>query len=66
MPDDTSKQGDEDRRRVAAGEPYEVAYFARRHGLTIEQAQALIAEVGNDRAALDAAADRRNADRDPG
>jgi hypothetical protein len=43
---------------VAAGEPYEVEYFARKHGLHADQARDLIARVGNDRAALDAAAEQ--------
>ena len=64
--DDTGKQGAQDRRQVAAGERYEVADFAERHGLTAGQARTLIAAVGNDRAALDAAAERMNADRDLG
>lgn len=61
MSDDKTKQGQQDRSRVAGGEPYEVAYFASRHGLTQDQARELIARVGNDRAALDAAAERLNA-----
>ena len=57
MPDDKTKQGQQDRSRVAGGEPYEVAYFASKHGLTQEQARDLIARIGNDRAKLDAAAE---------
>jgi hypothetical protein len=34
-----------------------VEYFARKHGLTIEQARDLIARVGNERSKLDAAAE---------
>lgn len=59
MADDTDQQGAADRRQVAAGEGYEVAYFARKHGLTQKAARALIAEVGNDRDKLDAAASSR-------
>ncbi|WP_159871571.1 DUF3606 domain-containing protein [Novosphingobium sp. 9U] len=58
MADDTSKRGNEDRRKVAAGEEYEVAYFARKHGIEHEQALALIEEIGNDREKLDQAAAR--------
>lgn len=58
MADDTSKRGDADRRQVAGSEDYEVSYFARKHGLTTEQAEQLIREVGNDRDKLDAAAER--------
>ncbi|HEU5066609.1 MAG TPA: DUF3606 domain-containing protein [Sphingomicrobium sp.] len=57
MSDNTSLRGDRDRRTVSASEPYEVGYFARKHGLTIEQARDLIARVGNDRSKLDAAAE---------
>jgi hypothetical protein len=57
MSDNTSLQGDRDRRTVSASEPYEVEYFARKHGLTMEQARDLIARVGNDRSKLDAAAE---------
>jgi hypothetical protein len=56
MADDNSKRGGRDRSRVAAGEGYEVAYFAKKHGITQEQARDLIKRVGNDRAKLDAAA----------
>ena len=56
MADDKTKAGNADRSRVAGGEGYEVGYFARKHGITTEQARELIARIGNDRAALDAAA----------
>lgn len=58
MSDDKTKRGQGDRDRVAGGEPYEVGYFANKHGITIQQAQDLIDSVGNDRAKLDAAAER--------
>ena len=61
MADDKSKRGEEDRRSVAESEPYEVAYFARKHGITTAQAMALIEAHGNDRAVLDAAAERLKA-----
>jgi hypothetical protein len=57
MSDDKTKQGQQDRSRVAGDEPYEVAYFASKHGLSQEQARDLIARVGNDRASLDSAAE---------
>jgi hypothetical protein len=57
MSDDKTKQGQQDRSRVAGDEPYEVAYFASEHGLSQEQARDLIARVGNDRASLDSAAE---------
>jgi hypothetical protein len=56
MPDDKSKRGEADRSKVAGGEAYEVDYFARKHGITSQQAQDLIKRHGNDREKLDAAA----------
>ena len=56
MADDKTKRGGPDRRRVAGEQPYEVSYFARKHGITEEQAQDLIERIGNDREALDTAA----------
>jgi hypothetical protein len=55
MADDKTKTGQADRSRVAAGEGYEVAIS---HGSTTEQARELIARFGNDRASLDAAAEK--------
>lgn len=56
MADDTTKRGEPDRSKVAGEEGYEVEYFARKHGITAEQARELIARIGTDRDALDAAA----------
>ncbi len=56
MADDKDKTGAQDRDRVAAGEGYEVSYFAQKHGISEEDARALIARIGNDRGKLDAAA----------
>jgi hypothetical protein len=58
MADDKSQRGGADRRTVAGGEAYEVDYFAEKHGLTRNQAQALIDRVGNDREKLDAEAEK--------
>lgn len=58
MADNKSKRGAADRRQVASGEGYEVAYFARKHGISREQAEALIKRVGNDRDKLNAAAEK--------
>jgi hypothetical protein len=44
-----------DRSRVAASDPSEVSYFAKKHGLTSDQVLALIKEHGNDRKTLEAA-----------
>jgi hypothetical protein len=56
MSDNKAKRGKADRAKVAAGEGYEVAYFARKHGITQQQALDLIKKHGNDRKKLDAAA----------
>lgn len=56
MADNKSKRGGSDRRHVAGGEGYEVNYFARKHGISKDQAQDLIKRVGNDREKLNAAA----------
>jgi len=56
MTDNKSKRGEADRRKVATGEGYEVSYFARKHGISKEQAEGLIRKIGNDREKLNAAA----------
>ncbi len=56
MADSKSKRGAADRRRVSAGEGYEVNYFANKHGITRDQARKLIEKVGNNRDKLNAAA----------
>lgn len=58
MADNKSKRGAADRRQVASDEGYEVNYFARKHGITKDQAQDLIKRVGNDRDKLNAAAQK--------
>ena len=52
------KRGAADRARVAASQPCELAYFAKKHGITQAQARALIKKHGNMRKTLDAAAKR--------
>ena len=47
-----------DRWTVAAGEAHEVAYFAKKHGLSKEQTLELIKRFGNDRKTLNAEADK--------
>jgi hypothetical protein len=47
-----------DRSRVAAGQGYELGYFARKHGISREQARDLIHRIGNDRSRLNAAAEK--------
>jgi hypothetical protein len=56
MADDKSKRGEPDRRQVAGDEPYEVGYFAKKHGISRDRAEMLIEKFGNDRAKLDAEA----------
>lgn len=58
MADDKSIIGGADRRQVAGDEAYEVEYFPRRQGITAQQARDLIAQHGNNREALDAAAEK--------
>lgn len=53
----TARGRAQDRGRVAAGQGYEVNYFATKHGITREQARDLIARIGNDRTKLNAAAE---------
>ena len=54
--DDKRKRGKSDRGRVAANEPYEVRYFARKHGITAAEARAILKEAGPGRAAANALA----------
>ena len=56
MSDDKSKQDNRDRSQVAAGEEYEVRHFAEANGISVEQAEQLIARHGNDREELERAA----------
>ena len=58
MPDDKSKVGEPDRRRVLADQDYEVGYLAGKYGLSAKQVRQLIASVGNDREKLDQAAQK--------
>lgn len=59
MADDKRNSGARDRSTLSADERYELAYFAKKHDLSREEAQALIDRVGNGREALEAAvADR--------
>lgn len=56
MSDDKNNRGEPDRSRVSGSEPYEVRYFADKHGLSMDQARDLIERVGPDREKLDEAA----------
>jgi hypothetical protein len=58
MADNKKARGKADRSKVSKSEGYEVAYFARKHGITAAQTRALIDKVGNDRAKLTKAAQK--------
>jgi hypothetical protein len=59
--DDKSKRGKGDRSRIAASEPYEVAYFARKQQISMTEARAILKEAGPDRKSANALAARRKA-----
>jgi hypothetical protein len=61
MSDDKSNRGEPDRSRVSGSEPYEVRYFADKHGLSMDQAEDLIRQHGSDRETLDRAAEQLRA-----
>ena len=58
MADNKKATGSADRKKVAKSQGYEVAYFARKHGITAEQTRNLIDRVGNDRDKLNKAAEK--------
>jgi hypothetical protein len=58
MADNKSKRGQADRSRVAGNEGYEVSYFARKHGISSDQARGLIKKIGNNRDKLNKAAEK--------
>jgi hypothetical protein len=58
MADNKSNRGKQDRARVAAGEPYEVTYFAQKHAITKELALKIIAETKGNREEANAAAEK--------
>jgi len=55
MADDKTKVGRQDRARVSLSEDYEVADFARKHGITTDEARTIIAENGPQRDKIEAA-----------
>ncbi len=61
MADDKRKRGPGDRRQVAAGEGYELNYFATKHSISRDAARKLIDRIGNDRKKLNAAAQKLRA-----
>lgn len=58
MADSKTNRGGRDRSRVASGQGYELGYFARKHGISRDQARDLIGRIGNDRARLNEAAQK--------
>ena len=57
MPDDKMKRGGEDRARVASGQQYQVAYFAKKHGLLAAAAREILVVAGTSRRRADALAE---------
>ena len=53
MSDNKDLVGGPDRARVAGEEDYEVAAFARRHGMSPDEVREMIRRIGNDRDALE-------------
>lgn len=47
--DDKTMRDGRDRARVSASEPYELKYFARKHGLSADDARDIIKAAGSDR-----------------
>lgn len=58
MSDSKSNTSGQDRSRVAADQPYEVAYFAERHGIDQATVLEIIRQHGPSRAACDDAAEK--------
>ncbi|MBX5046983.1 DUF3606 domain-containing protein [Rhizobium lentis] len=50
----------QDRNRVSAGQLYELSYFRRKHGPTVDQAKDIIKKSGNDRDKANKLAEQRN------
>ncbi|KQS95381.1 DUF3606 domain-containing protein [Rhizobium sp. Leaf386] len=46
---DDKKAVKQDRKRVAAKQPYELSYFKRKHNLSTEAAEKIIKQAGNNR-----------------
>ena len=59
MADDKTDRGQRDRSRVAAEQQYEVEYFAKKHGLTTEEAAEIITRAGPSRERADEMAKSR-------
>ena len=61
MTDDKAKRGEPDRGRIAESERYEVAYFAQKHGITLDESRDIIQRVGPSRSRCDAEAEKLKA-----
>ncbi len=53
MPDDKSKSGGQDRKRISLTQDYEVRDWAKKFNVTTEQLEAAVRTVGNDAAAVE-------------
>lgn len=53
MPDDPKKQGHQDDSKVSL-QPHELAYVAKKFGVTVADVRAAIESVGNSRKAVEA------------
>ena len=49
MADDKTMRGGADRRRIAAGQQYEVKYFAAKHRLSFSDAREVLRKAGTSR-----------------
>ncbi len=58
MSDNKKKVGKPDREHVATCQPYEISYFAKKHGISAEDARRIVKQHGGDRHAADNAANR--------
>ncbi|MBX5253291.1 DUF3606 domain-containing protein [Rhizobium sp. NLR4b] len=58
MADNKSKRGAADRNKVSLSEPYEISYFARKHGISRDEAENIVRRHGPDRDAANKAAER--------
>ena len=58
MADDKKERGAADRRWIASGRPYELAYFARKHRISRDQARRIIERWGPDRDKANRGAER--------
>ena len=58
MADSKKKRGKADRSRVAASQPSEVYYVAKKYGVTADTVRGVIKRVGNSRTKVYAALDR--------